>query len=391
MGTIWTIIKKELRRFFTDPRMLISMFLPGVLIFCIYSIMGGIMKDVTNPTFDTFTVSVKNQPDELKYLLEGNPEWKITYLDDKDSTEQEKMDALANKELDLYIVYEEDFMNKIMTYEPGEGTKAPYVYVYFNSTNEVSSFIYNYYFTALDAVESQLSNKFDVNLNPNIDFDVADEGNVTAYIISKMIPFLLITFLFSGCMAICPESIAGEKERGTIATLLITPVKRTHIALGKIISLGITGLASSLVSFLGLMLSLPKLMGAEFDFSIYGVKAILLILVLITVSVLLFTTMITIVSTLAKSTKEANSYISPLMIIVMLVGITNFMTNATASNPLLYMIPIFNIMQCFIGIFSLNIDTLNLSICIISNVVYIAIGVYALAKMFNNERIMFNK
>ena len=391
MSTIWTIIKKELRRFFTDPRMLISMFLPGILIFCIYSIMGGIMKDVTNPTFDTFNVVVENQPEELEYLLKSNKDWKVTFEDPSKTTEQQKMEALENKKLDLYVVFEEDFMNKIMAYQPGENKKAPYVYIYFNSTNEVSSYIYNYYFTALDAVESQLSNKFDVNINPDIDFDVADEGNVTAYIISKMIPFLLITFLFSGCMAICPESIAGEKERGTIATLLITPVKRTHIALGKIISLGITGLASSLVSFLGLMLSLPKLMGTSFDFSIYGVKAIVLILLLIIVSVLLFTTMITIVSTLAKSTKEANSYISPLMILVMLVGITNFMTNVTASNPLLYMIPIFNIMQCFIGIFSLNIDTLNLTICIISNAVYIAIGVYALAKMFNNERIMFNK
>ena len=391
MSTIWTIIKKELRRFFTDPRMLISMFLPGILIFCIYSIMGGIMKDVTNPTFDTFNVVVENQPEELEYLLKSNKDWKVTFEDPSKTTEQQKMEALENKKLDLYVVFEEDFMNKIMNYQPGENKKAPYVYIYFNSTNEVSSYIYNYYFTALDAVESQLSNKFDVNINPDIDFDVADEGNVTAYIISKMIPFLLITFLFSGCMAICPESIAGEKERGTIATLLITPVKRTHIALGKIISLGITGLASSLVSFLGLMLSLPKLMGTSFDFSIYGVKAIVLILLLIIVSVLLFTTMITIVSTLAKSTKEANSYISPLMILVMLVGITNFMTKVTASNPLLYMIPIFNIMQCFIGIFSLNIDTLNLTICIISNAVYIAIGVYALAKMFNNERIMFNK
>jgi sodium transport system permease protein len=74
---------------------------------------------------------------------------------------------------------------------------------------------------------------------------------------------LIIMFLFSGAMSIGPDSIAGEKERGTIATLLVTPVKRSEIAIGKVMSLSIISLFSATSSFIGIMLSLPKLLQME--------------------------------------------------------------------------------------------------------------------------------
>ena len=81
-----------------------------------------------------------------------------------------------------------------------------------------------------------MANKFDVNhADSKADtFDMADDKDSTAQLFSSMLPFLLLIFLYSGCISVAPESIAGEKERGTIASLLITPVKRSHIALGKI-------------------------------------------------------------------------------------------------------------------------------------------------------------
>ncbi|MCK7484352.1 MAG: ABC transporter permease subunit [Bacillus subtilis] len=63
--------------------------------------------------------------------------------------------------------------------------------------------------------------------------------------LSTLLPMLVVMFMFTGAMAIGPESIAGEKERGTIATLLVTPVKRREIALGKVFSLGVLSLISA--------------------------------------------------------------------------------------------------------------------------------------------------
>ena len=72
---------------------------------------------------------------------------------------------------------------------------------------------------------------------------------------------LLLIFVISGAMSITPESVAGEKERGTIATILVTPVRRSYVAIGKILALSAFSLIGATSSFLGTVLSLPKLMG----------------------------------------------------------------------------------------------------------------------------------
>ena len=79
------------------------------------------------------------------------------------------------------------------------------------------------------------------------------------------------------------------------------------------------------------------------------------------------------------------------MIVVMLVGLSNFMTTSVVGSSLVYLIPIYNVMQCLVSIFSLSVDYINFTICIVSNVIYIALGVFLLTKMFNNEKIIFNK
>ena len=210
-------------------------------------------------------------------------------------------------------------------------------------------------------------------------------------ILTMMLPFLLMIFLFSGAMAFCSESISGEKERGTIATLLVTPVKRSQIAIGKVVALGITSLASAFVSFLGLIASLPKLIGTDISLGGYNAGTIFMLLGVIIITVLVFTVVLTMVSTFAKSVKEASSYSLPVMIIVMLLGVTSFMGTSAATNPALYLIPVYSSIQALTGILSVTITPLNFIIFVVSNIGYIALGVFALTKMFNSEKIMFNK
>ncbi len=388
MKSLAIIIKKELKRFFTDKRMLAALFLPGILIFCIYTVMGKIVNKAISPTYDSFTVYAANVPTELEAFLEV-PEWQVA-MNEENLTEEQILEKIKNKEADLYIVYEEDFMNKVESYQPGTSL-APEVRIFYNSTNESSSYLYNYYVTCLDQFENSLSNKFDINRDQGISFDTADVQDTTIYIFSMMLPFVLLIFLYTGCMSISTESIAGEKERGTIATLLITPTKRSQIVLGKIISLGITGLLSSAVSFAGILLSLPALTGISFSLEAYDISAFFFLLIVIVITVLLFTSILTIVSTLAKSVKEATSYSSVVMILIMFLALSNFMISSPSSNPALYLIPIYNISLSLTGLFSMNYEPLLLLICVLSNILYIGLALYLLTRMFNNEKIIFNK
>ena len=124
--------------------------------------------------------------------------------------------------------------------------------------------------------------------------------------------------------------------------------------------------------------------------SMYGVKEILLILLFIVLAVLLFTSILTVLSTLAKSIKEATQYAMPIMVITMMIGVLS-MSGNIPTNPALYLVPVYNIAMGLTSVFAGKIDALNIILATVSNVAYIAGAVFALTKLFNNEKIMFSK
>ncbi|MDE6407663.1 MAG: ABC transporter permease [Anaeroplasmataceae bacterium] len=383
MRSIGIILKKELKRYFTDVRMLIGIILPGILIFFLYSVMGNFMGNNASSDIKEFSIIVENKPEVLEDIFKAGFEgFEVTYIEEK-LTEEEILKKIENQELDLYVSYPKEFLSPSIS-------SIPNVDIYYNSVSDASMTAYTLYTGILNAFEeAQQPNYFDIN-NRNQKYDLAKEEDITVRIFTMMLPFLLMTFLFSGAMGICSESIAGEKERGTIATLLVTPTKRSHIAIGKVSALGITALASALVSFLGLIASLPKLVGTNLSLSAYNVQTIFMLLVVIILTVLLFTVVLTMVSTFAKSVKEASSLSIPVMILVMLLGATSFMGTTAQTNPALYLIPVYGAIQSLTGILSMTISPLCFAMFILSSIVYIGLGVFGLTKMFNSERIMFN-
>ena len=92
---------------------------------------------------------------------------------------------------------------------------------------------------------------------------------------------------------------------------------------------------------------------------------------------------------LAKNLKEASQWSSVLMIFIMMFGITSLMGMGNIpTNPIIYLIPVYNSVQCMASIFSMSFNGLNFMITILSNILYIFLGVLLLAKMFNSEKIM---
>ncbi len=382
MKSIWIIAKKELKRFFTDKRVLLGLILPGLLIFIIYNLMGTIMSNRENEEYTEFKVVLVNNPENevISNILEVDG-WKIDYLDlEKD----EAIKKLENKEIDMYIKYDENF-----NIQAGQDT-VPNVEIYYNSTKDESNYIYTYYIAKLNDFEATEANLFDINRG-GISADTATNEDTMTKVLTMMLPFLLIVLLYSGCMSVCADSIAGEKERGTIATLLITPVRRSSIVVGKLIALTLAAVVSSISSFLGLVLSFPKLSGANLSFAGYGINEYILMLLVILACDVFFVVLVTIISTLAKSIKEASSYAAVGTILVMAIGITSFMATKASSNYGLYFIPIYNTLQSLIGLFSHSAPAGGLVITLISNVVYTGLGVLLIAQLFKNEKIMFAK
>ena len=389
MKNIWMIMKKELTRFFTDRRMLISIFLPGILIYFLYSLMGSAMSDqfMTEDTY-RYSVAVCHPSAGLAPILEELP---VDVTDIAESALPEANALVESGSYDLLVVFPDNFDKAVASYVTGEGA-APHVQIYYNTAVTSSAEAYSLFAAVLDNYESLLANKFDVNADGGR-YDLASEENITTMLFSMLLPLLLMTFMFSGCMAVAPESIAGEKERGTIATLLVTPIRRSHLAIGKIVSLSLIALSGGVVSFFGVILSLPNLMGemGGVNAAVYGITDYLLILAIILTTILVFISAISIVSAVANSVKEASSYLSVMMVFVMLASLSTMFGAPTGEGIAPYLIPVYNSVLGLSGIFNKSYEVTGILVTLGINLLCSGALIAILTRMFDSERVMFRR
>ena len=392
----WTIIRKELSRFFGDRALFFTtVIMPGLLIYFIYSVMGSSMTGMMTENADEpTTVYVSHKPESLSPMLGELPVVMVEEDFEIAAVREELSSRECNKAV---VVFPESFDSLVTAYNSASGEPAPNVEIYYNSTNEGSNGAYMMLSGILEQYEDNMSNKFDVNRSDSEDasFNQASEAEEIGNILSSLIPMLIMTLLFSGCMAVAPTAIAGEKERGTIATLLVTPMKRSQLALGKIVALSFIALLSGLSSFLGIILSLPKLLAGESDVELSGMaytfNDYLFLLLIILVTVLVLVAIVSILSALAKSVKSAGTMITPLMLIVIVVGLIPMISGGTEDNPLMYLIPFYNSVESMSCVFAYNIQTLPILLTIISNLFYTGLAVWVLTRLFNSERAMFGR
>lgn len=390
----WTIIKKEFARVFGDRQLLFtSVIMPGLLIYIIYSLLGsGMQRMATEGTDEMVIVRVENLPESVAPMVENLPS--VVVL--QQLVLQEDIDKLESKNLNEVLArFPEAFDSLVACYDPQSGVAAPNIEIYYNSANNASSRVYQMLKGSLTAYEEQLSNRFDINRADveEAQFDMASDDDVLGSILSKLIPMLILMMLFSGVMAIAPSSIAGEKERGTIATLLVTPLRRNELALGKVVSLSGIALMSGISSFIGIALSLPKMIqadaaGIELH---YTTSDYLVILITIMAAVLIMASVVSLLSALAKDVKNAGTMIMPFMLVVVFCGLTPMFQSGTPESLTAYLIPFYNAVQVMTSVFAHEMKWMPVIVTLAANVCYTGIAVWGLTRMFNSERIMFSK
>ena len=388
---ILTIMRKELARFFGDRRVLFTtLLLPGLMIYLVYSFMGdAIASSVQTDEGYVPSVYAVNLPDSVEAMAQ-----EMNYAILPAALTAQIKDGIRDQNTDLLLVFSPDFDANVSAYEASSMLPAPSVEIFYNSSSTSSTQVYSVFVAMLDSYEATLTNKFDVNRDVSMSYDLVSKEDSSAFLLSGLMPMLLILFLFQGCMSIAPESIAGEKERGTIATLLVTPLKRRDLAVGKLLSLSILSLMCGLSSAVGTILSLPKLMGAAEDqisLNIYTAMDYMFLGILIAATVLLLVGLVSVISAFAKTIKEATTAVMPLMVVVMLVGASAMFSQNPQSDTTFYLIPLYNSVQSLVGIFSRNYDMTNILISVFSNLVYAVLAGFALTKMFNSEKVVFAK
>ncbi|MBQ2802020.1 MAG: ABC transporter permease [Lachnospiraceae bacterium] len=383
---IFIIMKKELAKFFGNKRMLFTTaIMPGIVVFVLYTVMGSTLnKQSQEGQFSDVNIYVINLSENIKNVFESS---EITYQEVSYMMKEQIKQGIEDREPSILVVLPEKFDEICMSSDAKVGVE---VEIYYNSSISESVYAYTFMTTLLEEYENTIFDLFVINNGNNV-YDMALKKDSTGKNLSAILPMLLMGLIFSCCLSIAAESIAGEKERGTIAILLTTPVKRNSIALGKVCSLTIIALLSGISSYIGVILSLPSIMNiaASDILSIYGLKDYVLLLLTLTSIILVIISLMLIVSAIANSVKEATTSLSPFAAGAMLIGISCLIQSEPAEKIGMYFVPLYNSVQFIYSILVYKVNYVNFAVMLISNFAYTLIFVWVLAKLFDKEKVMF--
>lgn len=398
------ILSKELKRVFGDKKMVFSLFiLPIILIAGIYGMMFFLVdKQKSSINEHVSEVFVQNMPDNFSELMSKHTECNINVIPAGESADTYK-DKLLDGTYDLVVVFPENFYEN---FKNADATSAlPDIKTFYNPSEDNSGEARTRFTeTYLEEYKQLLLNERFGSLNyamvfsvdaDNPDMIVQDDGKATGKILGTIIPYLITILIFGGAMGLGVDTIAGEKERGTIANLLISPIKRVDIIMGKIAALAIVSVLSAgvyVISFIGSAVVLSKKSGMGEMFSRLSLNftsvQIVQFVVLLLGLVLLYVGIIGFVSLMAKNIKEAQSFIMPVYIIVMFAGMITMYSGDVTSGS--YMIPVYNTLAAFKGIFERTITMNQYLTSTIITYAFAGVMVCLMAKAMNSEKIMLN-
>ena len=226
--------------------------------------------------------------------------------------------------------------------------------------------------------------------------NVAPPEKVSGAAIGGFLPYFIIILCLTGAMYPAIDLTAGEKERGTIETILCSPVPRTQIVLGKFLMVLTAALCTAVLAIISMGASFhaAKTMvavkvGADnpLNFTI-GLKAIAAVFLMVLPLAVLFSAGLLAIALFAKSYKEAQSYIAPLMIIVILPAIGGVLPGVE-FNARMALIPVLSTSLVCKDIVSGTFHWNYIAIIFASTCVYASAALYVAVSLFNREDVLF--
>jgi sodium transport system permease protein len=223
--------------------------------------------------------------------------------------------------------------------------------------------------------------------------DVASSESVGRLILSRLLPYFMILAILTGAMGLGAEITAGEKERGTIATLLVSQLSRTEIVLGKFFTILTVSLVSSILSAVGLLIGVRFFggglapAGSEATFSLSLSSFGWMLVVLVPLAVIL-AALVMIVGTFARSQKEASTYLMPIYMVIVLVGLVS-MTGGVSFEGARFLIPIANALYALQEIILGDLHFAHLIYTLVANVLCGGLLIAASIRLFKREAVLF--
>jgi len=222
---------------------------------------------------------------------------------------------------------------------------------------------------------------------------VGEKGGTSEFL-TGFLPYLIVIWAFYGGMSIASDLVAGEKEKNTLETLLISPAPRTQIVLGKFLALASVCMLSSLSSLLGFaLISLVKPPGSEVMFKNgFGVTlpAFLITLVLLVPLVSLFASMLIAISSFARNPREAQTYLAQFSFVVILPAVFSQVIGLTDAAHAVWVnfIPILNVANNIRMALMGKVDMLSVVLTVVTSLILALAALRLTVYLFNREEVL---
>ncbi|MCA9785993.1 MAG: ABC transporter permease [Candidatus Cloacimonetes bacterium] len=401
--TIRLVAAKEILELLRDRRTLISTILVPVLAMPL--LIGGMVLVARNQINKLQTETIPLVVRQLESapgvasLLEQTPRLEQT----PDPDPALPADSLIARGLaTLVLECDSSLATAFVELRQSRAQDVPAVHLYYNSTKDEAQLAARELVAGLEHLRSgQLSGWLaeegisERALEPWVirQYDVATEERRKSEMIARFLPYLILVLVVQSLAYPAMELTAGEKERHTIETLLVNPVSRVDLVLGKFTAISALGMGSAVVTLgsqLGFLMYLNSridLIGqASFSLSPFAALVALLFLLPFT---LFFAALMLMVSLYARSMKEAQSYVAPMMMLVIFPSMMS-MIPGLELNWATALVPVYNVTLMLKQVLVQNWAMLpTMGLVFLANAVYAVIAIGVAVHLFSRESIIF--
>lgn len=390
-----TLVKKEMLDVLRDKKTVVMMLVvPIVLYPLIFIGVMQVMAFISSSLEEQdYRIAVEAE-DDGAFLHEltkyDDSSYTITVVDPESIDDYES--ALQNEELDVYV--------------RGTTQDGKFKYdVYYISSVTNSAYAMDIVMDAFDEYREELTRGkikdagLDIHeiLEP-IDYeekDTASSEQSLGSIMGSVLPFMLVISLLIGTMYPAIDTTAGERERGTLETILTLPVTNRQLIVSKFLTVAVIGMISAMLNIIsmgGIAIYMYRIMDMQTDVASFDMAKFypaILVGILSIFAFSLFISAVTMcVTSFAKSYKEANNYITPLMLVIMFTGYIGFIPNIELTQTMA-MIPVANICLLIKNMLVFKIDYMIIAVVLISNIAYAVFAILFLSKIYDSESILF--
>lgn len=396
MKRMTALLKRELKDILRDKKTLFTMVVIPILLYPLLIIgmsvlMSAIMSSQAEKTylvaFDTDTAVEK----EFETIFSENQEeigYQIEIVDTGDYEE-----ALDAEEIDAFVRETEEgsFTLNYLSAKDKSSTAVSALGTAFN--------IYRENLREQKIEDAGLD--VEAMLNP-ISFqreDLSSTEESVGNLIGSMMPFFIIVSILLGAIYPAIDVTAGEKERGTLETLLTLPVTNFEMIMSKFLAVSVIACVSAMLNVFSMggamvfLVSSSMSSMADMNITIHYetfIPGILFTLIVMVFFALLVTAVCMCTCVFAKSFKEANNYATPVMLIFMFGSYVTMIPDMelTAQTAA---IPIVNVALMVEGLFQFSYNYGLFAIVLFSNVAYSLLAIMILGKIYNSEAVLFSE